>query len=493
MQSYLSILREVRNNGTLKSNRTGVDTYSISGAMFKHDMRDGFPLLTTKKMPPKSIFAELEMFIRGITDKSWLSSRGSKIWNEWCNPRKVAYATDDETKLKMANETDLGLIYGYQWSSFHGTRTSVIEVSPRIVDKESDTYVCSRQAEDTYRPTVYGIGYVGDVDAVTKFNDTYGVKLLKRMRRVWANMIGRCYNMTCDSYPLYGGNGVFVEKRWHDFSLFLRDVVTLNGWCDVLRSPSNFDIDKDYYGSNCYSRNTCVWLSHGDIALYAKCDGCIRVYDQSDRLIGEYLNSAEAEYFLQLGRGVIANAVKKNRKTKCGYRVETIVDGKLYRHPVPVNQLADAVNKLSENPTDRRMIVMAWNPSQLDQMALPPCHFGFHLLSDGEYLDLCWFQRSVDTFLGLPFNIASYGMLLTLIAKQSGLKARYLIGHLDDVHIYKNHMDVVDEQLSRTPSTLPEIEITNVGDDWSIFDWHYTDFELKGYVCQGKLSAPVAV
>ena len=120
MKAYLDYLQYVLDNGVWTKNRTGVDTLACSGYMLVHDMKDGFPLLTTKKMGLKSIAAELEMFIKGITDKRFLRERGCKIWNEWCNPQKVPYATDAETKAKMAAEPDLGPIYGAQWVSFNG-------------------------------------------------------------------------------------------------------------------------------------------------------------------------------------------------------------------------------------------------------------------------------------------------------------------------------------------------------------------------------------
>lgn len=281
MKEYLDILQQVLDEGERKPNRTGIDTFSLSGAMFRHDMRKGFPLLTTKRMPPKTIFAELEGFIKGITDKTWYQKRGCNIWNEWCNPTIVPYGNDEATKARMAAEPDLGPIYGYQWRNFNGSG---------------------------------------------------------------------------------------------------------------------------------------------------------------------------------------------------------------------VDQLKNALETLKHNPTDRRMIISAWNPIQLSEMALPPCHFCFHLLSDGKFLDLCWSQRSVDTFLGLPFNIASYAMLLTLIAKEVHMIPRYLVGHLDDVHIYENHLEQVREQLSRKPFELPTIEILNSdGNDWSIFDWEYTDFNLINYQHHPTIKAPVAV
>ncbi|HOW37082.1 MAG TPA: thymidylate synthase, partial [Candidatus Pacearchaeota archaeon] len=118
MEEYLRIVKEVLENGNLKSNRTGVDTISISGAMFEHDMSQGFPLLTTKDVPLRLIASELEFFIKGITDKKWLQDRNNHIWDEWCSPLKVPYGHDEETKRKMFEERDLGPIYGFQWRHF---------------------------------------------------------------------------------------------------------------------------------------------------------------------------------------------------------------------------------------------------------------------------------------------------------------------------------------------------------------------------------------
>lgn len=281
MKEYLNILKDVLNNGTWKQNRTGIKTKFITGAMFKFDMSNGtFPLLTTKKMPPKIIFAELEGFIKGVTDKSWYQERKCHIWDEWCNPKIVPYGNNSDTKRKMLEENDLGKIYGYQWNNFNGS----------------------------------------------------------------------------------------------------------------------------------------------------------------------------------------------------GY-----------------NQLKKVIDTLKVNPLDRRMIVMAWNPLQLDEMALPPCHYCFQLVSDGKYLDLIWSQRSVDTFLGLPFNIASYAMLLKLIACQVNLIPRNLVGMLADVHLYENQIGCAELQLSREPLILPSIQIVKQKEDWTIWDWKYTDFNMFDYQSYDAIKCEVAV
>lgn len=305
MKQYLELLDRIKTAGTKKKTRTGIDAISITGAMFEHDLRLGFPLLTTKKMGLKNIFAELEFFIKGIHDKKWLQDRNCHIWDDWCDPRKVPYANDEATKAKMLQEDELGRIYGVQWNSFGATKTW-----------------------DNFEPTI-------------DENET-------------------------------------------------RVMLTL-------------------------------------------------------------------------------------------------------RENKGINQLKNVIETLKTNPTDRRMLVLAWNPVDLDKMALPPCHYSFQILSDGEYVDLLWNQRSVDVGLGLPYNIASYAMLLQLICAQVDMKPRKLIGFLADVHIYENQLDGLHEQSTRTPNALPTVEIIKNKPDWTIWDWNYTDFKLTDYNSHPKIELPLAV
>jgi thymidylate synthase len=281
---YFRIVNEILTNGRLKKNRTGIDCTTIAGAMFQHDMSDGFPLLTSRKLPFKSTKIELEFFIKGLRSKKWLQERGCHYWDGWCNPQEVPYANDEETKKKMAAEDDLGLIYGAQWRDFH--------------------------------------------DA---------------------------------GYP-WGG-------------------------------------------------------SH-------------------------------------------------------------------------IDQLAKIVHTLKTNPDDRRMICNAWNPLALDSMALPPCHYSWQVTVIDGYLNLAWNQRSVDVCCGLPQNIASYAILLHLLAKESGLKEGKLIGFLMDTHIYTNHLDGVKKQLTQETYSLPSIKTNHFT---SIFDWTYEDTELIEYKCSNPIKYEVAI
>jgi thymidylate synthase len=290
MQEYLKIVKNIMENGTKKEDRTGTGTLAIAGAMFEHDMSKGFPLLTTKKVPFRLVASELEFFIKGITDKNWLKEKNNHIWDEWANPKKAAYGHDEETKKNMAEERDLGAIYGFQW------------------------------------------------------------------------------------------------RHWN--------------------AP---------YGGHIF-----------------RCEGA------------------------------------------------------------GIDQLKKIVEKLKSDPSDRRMIVSAWNPSMLDQMALPPCHYGFQVTVIDGKLNLLWNQRSVDTMLGLPFNIASYALLLHLLAKETGLREGRLIGFLADTHIYLNHLEGAKEQLSRDPNkySLPKIETENFT---SIFDWKYEDSKITGYEGYPSIKFDIAV
>ena len=157
-----------------------------------------------------------------------------------------------------------------------------------------------------------------------------------------------------------------------------------------------------------------------------------------------------------------------------------------------VDQLKRLIEILKTNPRDRRMIVNAWNPLQLEEMGLPPCHYSFQVTTINGKLNLMWNQRSVDTMLGLPFNIASYALLLSLIAKEAGLKEGKLVGFLADVHLFENHVEGAKEQLSRDSNKypLPHIETKK----WtSIFDWKAEDTELLNYESYPRIPLEIAI
>ena len=264
MQQYLNLLNRILTEGTQKGDRTGTGTLSIFGHQMHFDLRDGFPLLTTKKLHLKSIIYELLWFLRGDTNVHYLQEHGVRIWNEWAD-----------------ENGELGPVYGHQWRSW-----------------------------------------------------------------------------------------------------------------------------PDYKGGT-------------------------------------------------------------------------------------IDQIKNVVDMIKHNPDSRRMLVTAWNPAEVEDMALPPCHCLFQFyVADGR-LSLQLYQRSADSFLGVPFNIASYALLLQMIAQVTGLEAGEFIHTTGDTHLYLNHLEQAKLQLTREPRTLPKMKINP--DVKDIFDFKYEDFELIGYDPLPHIPGVVAV
>lgn len=135
------------------------------------------------------------------------------------------------------------------------------------------------------------------------------------------------------------------------------------------------------------------------------------------------------------------------------------VYGKQWRHFEGVDQLKNLVYSIKNNPNSRRLMVSAWAPHELDDMALPPCHYAFQVYINNGYMDLMWMQRSADVFLGLPYDIVMYGLLLEMLAKGADLKPRFLIGQLGDCHLYNNHINQANEYINRPEKVLPSLEL----------------------------------
>lgn len=317
-KEYQMLLEYILGNGVEKKDRTGTGTISVFGTQIRHDMRDGFPLLTTKRIPVKTMMTELKWFLKGDTNIKYLVDNGCNIWNGDC------------------------------YKAFKSTFSPMPGIQSSLPSQEE---------------------FINKI----KTNDEFAEK--------WGEL-----------GPIYG-------KQWRKWTSPLYD-----------------------------------YPSDGDISTQS------------------------------------------------------------------IDQIQNLIEQLKINPDSRRLMVSAWNVGEIDGMTLPPCHYGFQvytrettreekITNPGKYraISLMWNQRSVDTFLGLPFNIASYGMLLTLLAEEVGMIPDELIGNLGDTHLYSNHLEQAQEQIQRTSFKLPTIQLTNV--DILHGEW---DYEIEGYEYHPTIKAPLS-
>lgn len=527
---YINLLHDIKNYGEWEENRTGIRAKTIPSAMIQHDMAKGFPMLTIKRVPFKTMAVELEGFIHGVTSKKWYQDRGCKIWNEWCNPEKVPYGNDEATKKKMLEEDDLGPIYGWIWRHWPNTESNLVKpqetrdstpkgefypteqqlngnisFNDEIADflpheklngeilgkisrgknsiwafrfRETGSIISasrcnlrSGQAKDPYEKALFGVACIGRA------------KPDEKLYTLWRNMIVRCYNDKSPVYKWYGEKGIYVSPDWLCFENFQNTISQVGGYYLWQQNPNKYSFDKDYYNSKSYDFRTCVFLKtedntqlngascQTDDGIFVSYKECAKYYNIDGRRLSEHVANKRVIEVLKF----------KNFKTLKEKFVKI----------QEVDQLSKIVHFLKKDPTNRRMLCTTWCPSLEHMQAIPPCHFLWGVSVIGGKLNLFWTQRSVDVPLGLPFNIASYGLLLHLLAKEAGLKEGTLTGFLNNVHFYENQLDGVNEILSReTDFDLPQIVTMDIN---SIFEWNHQGSKLENYQFLPTVKMPVAV
>jgi len=233
-----------------------------------------------------------------------------------------------------------------------------------------------------------------------------------------------------------------------------------------------------------------IWFISGDTNIRYLCQNGVRIWD--DWPFATYAKSADYD-------GIDIRAFAARVADDAEFAAKWGDLGPVYGYQWrfwpgpngPVDQLRDVLEGIRRNPDGRRHIVSAWNPGYIDQMALPPCHAFFQFyVADGK-LSCQLYQRSADIFLGVPFNIASYALLIHMMAQDLGLGVGDFVHTLGDAHIYSNHMEQVQLQLSRDPRPLPTLKLNPLVK--SLFDFCYDDVELVGYDSHPHIPAPVAV
>ena len=239
-----------------------------------------------------------------------------------------------------------------------------------------------------------------------------------------------------------------------------------------------------------------LWFLNGDTNIKYLVDNGVHIWDNdayryyNELCVKEGVLPVAMDEFLRAAQEGILSPIE-------GYKFGDLnhVYGYQWRSwPRPngetIDQIQQAVDLITKNPDSRRIIVSAWNVADVEHMALPPCHTLFQFyVADGK-LSCMLYQRSADTFLGVPFNIASYALLTMMMAQVCGLKPGEFVHTTGDTHLYLNHFEQVDEQLSRTPRKLPTMRINP--DVKSIFDFKFEDFELEGYDPYPTIKAPMS-
>lgn len=534
MKQYLDLLQHVLDNGSVKGDRTGTGTLSVFGYDMRINLNDGFPLLTTKKVHLKSIIGELLWFLDSSTSSKELEiNYGTNIWKEWenekgelpniygkqwgrgegnkriikvkklkCNDKQDYYEGFSPNLLNPINpEEDQYRLVGNTYTSNSYGEFIVIEnlgllnkrnmhqiqfVKTGYTKSLRTDNVIEKSIRDPYYPIVYGVGFIGEYKILTHVD--------KALRSVWGSMLERCYVETHPEYCNYGGKGVFVSSRWHNFQNFIIDVQKLTNWHLKKYELNKYVLDKDYYGSNCYSKETCVWLDKQESQIYREVNKpfSVGLPDGQEKLFIERDICRDEIGIDKSSLHRILNGKYKGNKYK-DYEIKYVDldEDSVYRYKLPINQISSLIRQIKENPDSRRLLVSAWNVSDLDIMALPPCHYAFQFYVCDNKLSCKFNMRSTDIFLGLPFNIASYALLTMMIAQVCNLELGDLIFSGADVHIYSNHIEQVKLQLSREPRKLPTMYL-NVSKR-NIFDFTPEDFILDEYDPHPSIKAPVAI
>lgn len=440
MRAYLDLLQDILDNGVDKGDRTGTGTRSVFGRQMRFDLSKGFPLLTTKKMHMKSIIYELLWMMCGDTNIKYLNDNGVRIWNDWAN-----------------QDGELGPVYGHAWRRFGAQPESIAQPSAML----------PLEVEATYCGVANGAG-----------SSTHPIG------KVWQGMIQRCYAANDIGYANYGGRGVHVCNRWLEFSNFAEDYEKLPGW---EASPGKrLTLDKDGVGDGfCYAPTHCQWITDEANALLKS----HKVYTLEKG--GKYFTFTNPSAFCR-EQSIPNNNIsdlwtgRKNAQTRDGFSLVSVEDNNL-----GVDQLRNCLDTLRNNPNCRRNLVSAWHPYWIRYSALPPCHMMFQFYVANDRLSCQIYQRSCDFFLGVPFNIASYALLIHMMARMAGLKVGEFIWTGGDTHLYSNHFEQAREQLSREPKVLPTMLLKERGQD--IDDWEFDDFNLINYDPHPGIKASVSV
>lgn len=439
----------------------------------KWNLQEGFPIVTTKEVNLENILAELFMFLSGSCDRRIMQElRFGEFEDERFDIWKGDCLRAAKENPQRFNGYNLGNMYPVQWRMKRIPVSGVHKVK-RKQDIDSDY-------QPVGNPTVAGVG-INDVRAATKLHP--------KLYMLWRDMLVRCYGNQ-KRHQSWRDQGVTVSPRWHQFSNFLGDVYCLSGFQEWVSNPSEYCLDKDYFGAKVYSRNTCIFLER---SLNCKLSSNTKVYEVNGEI---FFGSQElADYYNIPRKGSIETTLTTR---KLPFDIVDNEGEEFYRPKIYIDQLQNLITEIKENPTSRYLLVDSWNPNYEVDSVLGACHNMFQVYVDIDehgykHLDLKYNQRSVDSGLGLPYNITSYAMLLIFLAKLTGCTPRYLTASLGDTHIYGNSLSQISEILTREPYPLPAFKFPMFKSIEDLISKPLYKFGLVGYNNHGKVSIELKV
>lgn len=349
---------------------------------------------------------------------------------------------------------------------------------------------CKKLFRDVFTKCYYnGFGCLGDISKVRNLNDFE----IKHLKQVWTNMLKRCYNPTDKDYQMYGGSGCVVSNRWQCFQYFLEDVKEVPQF--FLAKAEGFvgwNIDKDYYGANGYSKETSTFLTRCDNNLYSHEKPFVV---SGDILNGVYISQRYVASLLGVDSSGISAALR-GIQGSCGkHKFSYHKSDKLYRYKLSENQVVKLIEEIKLNKNSKRLLTSFWNFRDVSSKVLQECAFQTQWKVVGDRLDLILTQRSCDFGLGLPFNWFQYKSLQTAIAHCTDYKVGRFIHQIGDLHYYSRHEDVLLNQFDDFEINNSDSQKLSIKSDHkNFFELTVDDFELVGYnPTTNKVSMPVAV
>lgn len=555
MKQYHDALRHTLENGEPSTDRTGVGTIRTFGYMMRFNLQEGFPAVTTKKLAFNAVKSELLWFIEGSTDERRLCEILYGVRDPAKKTIWTANANSPYWRPNAQFEGDLQHVYGYQWrkwNAYDNWKNTVTLVkqnaetgvdSPFFIDfptalpsttnvddfvgrvfnsKNSGDFLVLEKLPTRNGNTYYRVQFLSGIKTIAEFSrpnikkgtvknpyamlaangsGCYGIitkksAYLTKAYNMWLNMMERCHGTHPEKTLHYKQKGIFVDSNWRCFSNFYRDIHALVGFEQWKADPSNYDLDKDYFGNQFYGAKTTIFLpSKYNMHILTNSSNLGHCYTATNKKTGEIFKFTSPAFFNSHTntRGVVDRALRtQHGETKTWkFTKENPPEGYKWRQQFYVDQLKEVINQIKTNPDSRRIILSAWNPVELSKMALPPCHVMAQFSVINGVLNCMLTQRSVDLFLGCPFNIASYSLLTHMIAHVCDLKVGEFIHNMGDAHIYYNHIDAVKEQLAREPLPLPKLWLNPEVRDIEKFTMD--DIKLLDYQCYETISAPMAV